>query len=361
MLTSKSRKIVIVSVLALLSLLVGTAWAQEEDPSETIPFCPGTSVSGTVVGVDEEHATVTLYTTEGLCKVQLDEGNYDHPIVSLLGQFFDHVSARTLFEALSNVDTDICVIPGTEEGEWLSVSCEVEGAQEATVISENDDGTFTAVLKDDGEELIGVIVTDDETAEVLRQELASVSVSWYLKDDGSLVQSGDQIAYYHDQGIGFGVLVKLYAMAEHFDYECRTGNNPEACEISIEDLIQSFQEGTGLGEMFKVYGKPELLGVGHVRKAMDDYPDMTDAENKGAETDKPGKAHQAGQKDKDKDKGTEDSESSDKNNGNSPDHAGNKEKGETGPPDQSASRDKDKNNGNGSDNGKQKDKSKKDK
>jgi hypothetical protein len=326
-----SRKIVVVSILALLSLLVGTAWAQESDAGDEIPFCSGTSVTGTVVGVSEEDATVTLYTSEGICRVQLVKGIYDHPIVNLLGQFFDHVSAQTLLNALSNVDTEICVVPGAVEGEWLSVSCDVEGAQEATVISENSDGTFTAVLKDDGqEELIGVIVVDDETAENLRQELASVSVSWHLKDDGSLVQSGDQIAYYHDQGIGFGVLVKLYAMAEHFDYECRTGNNPDACEISLEDLIQSFQEGTGLGEMFKVYGKPELLGVGHVRKAMNDHEDMTGEEDKWAETDKPGKAHQAGQKDKDKD--------------------------ETGPLDHAGPKDKDKNNGNGSDKGKDKDK-----
>jgi hypothetical protein len=355
MLTSMSRKIVIVSVLALLSLLVGTAWAQEADPSETIPFCSGTSVTGTIVGVSEEDATVTIYTSEGLCRVQLVKGTYDHPIVNLLGQFFDHVSAQTLLEALSNVDTEICVVPGAEEGEWLSVSCDVEGAQEATVISENSDGTFTAVLKDDGqEELIGVIVADDETAENLRQELASVSVSWHLKDDGSLVQSGDQIAYYHDQGIGFGVLVKLSAMAEQFDYECRTGNNPEACEISLEDLIQSFQEGTGLGEMFKIYGKPELLGVGHVRKAMNDHEDMTGEEDKWAETDNPGKAHPAGQKDKDKgkDKATEGSESNGENNGKSPDHAQNKDKGETGSPDHAGPKDKDKNNGNSSDKGK---------
>jgi len=364
MLTSMNRKIFVLSALALLSLLVGTAWAQESDPTDTIPYCSGTSVSGTVVGVDEEAAIVTLYTTDGLCKVQLTKETYDHPIVNLLGHFFDHVSAQSLLDALSDVDTDICVVPADVVGQWLSVSCDLEGAQEATIVSENADGTFTAVLKGDGEdELIGVIVLDDETAEELRQELASVSVMWNLKDDGSLVQSGDQIAYYHDQGIGFGVLVKLYAMAEHFDYECRTGNNPEACEISIEDLIQSFQEGTGLGEMFKVYGKPELLGVGHVRKAMNDYGDMTDTEDKWAETDKPGKAHQADQKDKDKDKDdeTEGSDSNDQNNGKSPDHAENKDKGETGPPDHAASKGKDNNNGNSSDNGNQKDKSKKDK
>ena len=36
-------------------------------------------------------------------------------------------------------------------------------------------------------------------------------------------------------------------------------------------------EGMGLGEIFEVYGKPSLLGVGHVRADGDDGGDSGDA------------------------------------------------------------------------------------
>ncbi len=87
---------------------------------------------------------------------------------------------------------------------------------------------------------------------------------------------GEQIAAYHEDGLGFGVLVKLFAMAEESITRCggtaAAGAAPSAsatpvCSVvSVEELISAFKSGTGLGQLFKEYAKPTLLGVGQVRK-----------------------------------------------------------------------------------------------
>jgi hypothetical protein len=85
----------------------------------------------------------------------------------------------------------------------------------------------------------------------------------------------EQIARYHEEGMGFGVLVKLYAMAEDSVKACLnqpvTGEavDPKqpACEtVTVEQLVTEFHSGAGMGQLFKQYGKPALLGVGQVRK-----------------------------------------------------------------------------------------------
>jgi hypothetical protein len=93
----------------------------------------------------------------------------------------------------------------------------------------------------------------------------------------------EQIAMYHDEGVGFGVLVKLYAMAEDAVKACADLQAPgvvvdptlPACEaVTVEQLVIELQSGTGMGELFKTYGKPALLGVGHVRKALQNQPEV---------------------------------------------------------------------------------------
>jgi hypothetical protein len=92
----------------------------------------------------------------------------------------------------------------------------------------------------------------------------------------------EQIAKYHDEGIGFGVLVKLYEMAEESVKVCADlqasgeAADPEqpACEpVTVEQLVAEFQSGAGLGQLFKEYGKPALLGVGQVRKSQQNQPE----------------------------------------------------------------------------------------
>jgi hypothetical protein len=84
----------------------------------------------------------------------------------------------------------------------------------------------------------------------------------------------EEIAQYHEDGMGFGVLVKLYAMAEASKQAC--ADAPVATEtaetvctpVTVDELVTNFKSGTGMGVLFKEYGKPAMLGVGHVRKAM---------------------------------------------------------------------------------------------
>lgn len=87
----------------------------------------------------------------------------------------------------------------------------------------------------------------------------------------------EEIAAYHEQGIGFGVLVKLYAMAEASQEACPTDGTttteePTCTSVTVADLVTEFQSGKGMGQLFKDYGKPALLGVGHVKKALKHQP-----------------------------------------------------------------------------------------
>jgi len=239
----RGKGISVVLALALASMLVGTVTAQGEEP---LPPCAGEGVSGTVVGVDEATGIVTLYTAEGLCTVTLEEGEYDHPIAALLGTFFGDVSTADLVEALEVAQG--CAIE--EGGTWQWSDCSAEGAVPVTVIGE-EDGAFVALMEE-GERIV-LTVEDPEAAEALDRALEALTVEWRLNEEGVVVQPGEQIAAYHEQGIGFGVLVKLYAMASALP------------DVTVDDLVAAFQSGTGMGELFQEFGRPSILGVGHVR------------------------------------------------------------------------------------------------
>jgi hypothetical protein len=92
----------------------------------------------------------------------------------------------------------------------------------------------------------------------------------------------EQIAMFHEEGMGFGVLVKLYAMAEDSVKACLdqpaatsvADPTQPACEaVTVEQLVSEFQGGAGMGQLFKEYGKPALLGVGQVRKSLQKQPE----------------------------------------------------------------------------------------
>ncbi len=102
----------------------------------------------------------------------------------------------------------------------------------------------------------------------------------------------EEIAAYHADGMGFGVLVKFYAMAEAAVQACvdkqpaetaavvSTGDPTETTEptceaVAVQNLVDEFQGGTGMGQLFKEYGKPALLGVGQVKKALKRLPSVT--------------------------------------------------------------------------------------
>jgi hypothetical protein len=246
----------IVRVVVLVLLMLAVAVPVAAQGEEILP-CAGEGVSGTVVAVDPETGVVTISTAGGLCTVALN-GEYDHPIVALLGAYFGDISAETLAESLQA--TQGCATLDELTGEYTWGDCTPDSV-EVTVIGENDDGTFTALV--DGVE-VTLLVDDPDVAESLGEALAALLVDWELSPDGTLVQPGDQIAAYHDEGIGFGVIVKLYGIAAASQADC-PDDPAEPCGATVDELLAAFQSGIGMGELFREYGRPATLGVGHVR------------------------------------------------------------------------------------------------
>jgi hypothetical protein len=272
-------------VLTLVAVMASTAFASS--PGDEPGPCLGDNVSGTVVAVDPITNVVTIDTGDGLCNVTLS-GSYDHPIVTLLGAYFGDVSAKTLEAALQ--DTMGCALYDEVFGTWAWADCESDGAVPVRVTGEDDEGNFLAVNQQDGSE-ITIAIDDQETANRVRDALGALAVDWPL-EEGDIVQVSDDVARYHDEGVGFGVLVKLYSLSN------TTG-------IPVEQLLEEFRSGMGIGQLFKTYGKPPQLGVGHVRQEMkqdgetDPDQDAQPPEN-GNGKDKPKDEDKETGKDKDK-------------------------------------------------------------
>lgn len=257
----RTRAATFVLVIGLLVLSTVTAFAQDGDP---LP-CEGENVSGMVVAVDSASGTVTLDTGDGnLCTVTLTPGTYSHPIVALLGQYFDDVDPAALEESLANLG--VCAVEDPPMT-WTWAVCG-PGTVDVTITGENPDGTFTAIVDATGE-TITISVDDPETADQISDSLADLMVEWDLREDGSVSEVGDEIAAYHEEGMGFGVLVKLYAMAAESQEACMlAGGTEDVCGVTVDELVTLRQEGVGMGQLFKIYGKPSLLGIGHVKQEL---------------------------------------------------------------------------------------------
>jgi hypothetical protein len=129
--------------------------------------------------------------------------------------------------------------------------------------------TFTA-LKEDGTS-VTFSIEDPEAAGIVKGALEALAIDWALSGDGDLAQVSEQIAAYHDDGMGFGVLVKLYAIAQEQAETCQASATDEGTTCpTVEELVILFQSGVGMGQIFKDYGKPSKLGVGHVRQEVND-------------------------------------------------------------------------------------------
>jgi hypothetical protein len=301
------KKVALLLALVLGLVAVVPVAAQEGEPP--LPSCGEGSVSGTVVAVDEEAGMVTVESGDGPCTVTLD-GEYDHPIVDLLGSYFGDVSAGSLAEALEATQGFAVYDPDTEEWTWAEDG--TDGGEAVTVIAENEDGTFTVLM--DGQEV--TVSVDPDTAEKLREALQALSVEWEVDEDGGVVQPGDEIAAYHDDGLGFGVLVKLYAMAAASQEDCDDEEPTEPCGVTVEDLVEAFQSGTGMGDLFKEYVRPSIRGVGHVRGNGRGRPDHAGPKDR---ADRPG---DDADDDADDDDGGPLNLAGPKDKGGPPDHAG---------------------------------------
>jgi hypothetical protein len=302
---SIEKKVALLLALALALAVVVPVAAQE---GEVLP-CGGESVSGTVVAVDEEAGMVTVDSGSGQCTVTLD-GEYDHPIVALLGSYFGDVSADSLATALKA--TQGYAVYDPDAGEWTWADDGTDGGEAVTVIAENEDGTFTVLM--DGQEV--TISVDPGTAEELREALQALSVDWELGEDGGVVQPGDEIAAYHEDGLGFGVLVKLYAMAAASQEACDDEESADPCGVTVEELVEAFQSGTGMGDLFKEYVRPSIRGVGHVRGKGGGRPDHAGPKDR---ADRPG---DDADDDADDDDGSPPNLAGPKDKGGPPDHAG---------------------------------------
>lgn len=87
-------------------------------------------------------------------------------------------------------------------------------------------------------------------------------------DDSGLGPIGLKIAAYHEDGMGFGVLVKIFSMIKASEEACLKEGAPEGCTpLTDEALVAMFKE-KGMGALFKEYGKPAMLGVGHVKQEL---------------------------------------------------------------------------------------------
>ena len=84
-------------------------------------------------------------------------------------------------------------------------------------------------------------------------------------EPGPVIVPEEAVAALHEgEDLGFGEIVKLMGIAEGICAE--TGEN---CSVTLDNLLAEYEDGIGMGELFEMYGKPEHLGVGHVRKELD--------------------------------------------------------------------------------------------
>lgn len=265
-----------------LAFLPSVAFAQDYPPSP----CTGDAVSGTVIAVDTTLGIATIQLADGSsCTVDMTQ-SYSQPIIGLLANFFETTTPDSLATDLSSLQTTIVCDPVTGA---CSLASAGETGTSATVqsVTDNGDGTFTVTLAyTDGSGATStttITVDDPAQAQTWTDSLSQLQVSWNLTTDasGNSVYSGagEEITSLHDSGMGFGVIVKLYAMADQANQACQEmtasgttadgstdGVNP--CDVSLQSLVDAFQSGTGMGQLFKEYGKPSYLGVGHVRNGL---------------------------------------------------------------------------------------------
>ncbi|MEN8241498.1 MAG: hypothetical protein ABFS17_06235 [Chloroflexota bacterium] len=275
------RSLILLFVLVLLAMTFTTAFAQTE---AEVLACPDGEISGVIVAYDEETGIVTLNVDGELCTVNLTN-DYDHPITELLGAYFSELNTEDIGAALEELQ--VCAVL---DGEEYVVTAPDEFGECAegelvTVTGEGDEGGFEA--QTESGDVIVFEPESEEAAAGYADALASLQADWDI-EDGSIGDVGEDIGQYHDDGIGFGVLVKVYAIYEQAQLVCNEvvveeladegevveeaeedaaeedTEEIDPCDVTVEGLLEEL-EGMGLGQLFKIYGKPAIMGVGHVR------------------------------------------------------------------------------------------------
>ena len=230
------------------------------------PEAFGAAVEGIEVCVVEEDDLTTTETVEYVLSdpcvgvtAYLGGSNGDGTFMLL---FEDGTLGTLVVEVPVVAEADpVCVVEADDPATLDTVEyvlsdadpCEGEGVFEATVTTDNGDGTFVITFEDT---TTGTLVLPEfETLAGLEEAVGGLVDNFFsaLSSDGIAWAVGDDIAQRHEDGFGFGVIVKLYAMAWEYGTD-------------LNELFDMFDNGTGMGKLFKEYGKPGLLGVGHVRQ-----------------------------------------------------------------------------------------------
>jgi hypothetical protein len=291
-------KLALIPIVILALVTVGTVYAQqgstfaEETPSPTLDpnACTGSSISGTVVAVSGTNE-VWIWDGSKLCKVTVSEGiSGGNPVSTLLGQYFQDMTGEELVAALKTKlsENQVCILEDTTASPptWTFVEeCSTTGAKK--VIAQNGDGTYVVLIDNDGtfttETL--TIPDDEEFKTELLTKLTELEKNLALEEDldgnGNVLSTSDEIERLHEEGVGFGVIVKLYSLAQKAQEKCleqtasqdlsqsEPPDGVDPCTIDVNYLVEQFKTNhIGLGQLYKLtgLGKPNLLGVGHVRK-----------------------------------------------------------------------------------------------
>ena len=282
-------KVVLGFILILALAFPGAALAKPA----SLDACTGDTVSGIVVAVNETTGEITFYTDDGtLCTVVKNLEEYDHPVIDLLGQYFEKVSLEELSANLETLQTWVLFDPITTSWEFATEADTGAVSAMVVAVTDNLDGTYEIVLLVEGEDEPQTIVTTDPALyqEYLDNLLSNAAVLDLITDEAGNVfvnDGAEQIGAYHDEGMGLGVLVKLFAMADAYG-------------VPVDELITRFRDGEGIGQLFndESLGKPDLLGVGHVFNELGknpghpdgkDNPSVTNKAEKSKKNDNPGK------------------------------------------------------------------------
>ena len=277
------KRTFVLSLVVVLVALTFSAAAAQTEPE--IPACSDGTISGVIAAYDEETGVVTLNVEGVLCTVTLTD-DYDHPIIDLLGAYFGEINLEEIAAALNSlqlcaesVDDNYVVSEPDANGDC------VEGVL-VTVTGEGAEGGFEATMETG--EVIKFETDSEEAAGALTAALETLQADWEV-EAGGVGDVGDDIGAYHNDGIGFGVLVKVYAIYEEAQQACAEASAETApvvdgeeteeagdeaadvidpCDVTVELLFGEL-ENMGLGQLFQVYGKPAILGVGHVRNIGD--------------------------------------------------------------------------------------------
>ncbi len=150
--------------------------------------------------------------------VEETNGFLDHPIVKLLSEFFGGLFKAEVTEEPANTGD------GTVDG----IGMIPDPTEEPGTEGEGDEGMADPTLEP-------ALAPDEQVA-----------------------------ALHSEEDLGFGEITKLLQIVVEAKASCTLeGAN---CDVTLDSLIDKYQSGVGMGELFKIYGKPEITGVGQVKQ-----------------------------------------------------------------------------------------------